>query len=61
MKEVKVSELPKCDYCNLKARYDAKTNEGYWSNMCLFHWMTNSAYPSLGMGKGQKLTLDKQK
>jgi hypothetical protein len=29
-----VDELPKCDFCNCGAKYDAPTKVGSWANMC---------------------------
>lgn len=60
MDEVKVKDLPKCDFCELRARYDAKTIYGVWANMCLLHWKKNARYPYLGIGIGQKLLVSKQ-
>lgn len=34
MKLIIKHELPKCDFCGAKARYDAPTKQGPWANMC---------------------------
>ena len=56
--EVKVFELPKCDFCaqdgkDKEAMYDGKTNIGPWANMCKEHFSIHGT--GLGLGKGQKL------
>jgi len=37
LREVKVPELPKCDFCDETARYDGKTVFGPWAYMCDRH------------------------
>jgi len=55
---IKVSELPICDFCELKAEYDGKTKlRGAWANMCINHFI--EAGVGLGLGKGQRLILSK--
>ena len=59
--EVKVFELPKCDFCaqdgkDKEAMYDGKTNIGPWANMCKEHFQQYGT--GLGLGKGQKLIKD---
>ena len=51
--EVKVEELPQCDFCTGDAHYDARTNVGPWAFMCDEHFATYGV--GLGTGKGQKL------
>ncbi len=55
--ETVVEKLPKCDFCSCDARYDAKTINGMWANMCFAHWKEFAEYKSLGIGKGQNLIL----
>ena len=56
MKNVKtifVEQLPKCDFCDAQAAYDAKTKYGPWANMCQrCFWMHGIG---LGIGRRQKL------
>lgn len=57
---VVVPELPKCDFCdamgiNKEARYDGKTIEGPWANMCNAHFSVYGM--GLGLGVGQRLIL----
>ena len=58
-KEVEVSVLPQCDFCKLPnrklARYDGRTNRGFWANMCEEHFRLYGI--GLGIGKGQRLIL----
>lgn len=57
--EVKVDELPQCDYCHITktpARYDAKSKSGPWAYMCGTHY--NEYGIGLGTGKGQRLVLN---
>jgi len=49
----KVSERPKCDFCELAAIVDGKTRVGPWANMCLRHYLLCGV--GLGLGKGQFL------
>ena len=51
--EVKVTKLPKCNFCENEAHYDGKTNMGPWANMCKRHF--NQYGVGLGLGKGQEL------
>lgn len=53
--EVKVSELPKCDFCGETAQYDGKTRLGPWADMCSRCFKTYGV--GLGLGRGQKLIL----
>ena len=57
--EVVVSKLPKCDFCSKQAQYDFKTRMGPWANGCLMHFKMYGY--RLGLGKGQKLILRRQK
>jgi len=52
-KEVEVLELPKCDFCEEKAKYDGKTLLGPWGFMCEKHFQRHGI--GLGLGKGQRL------
>jgi hypothetical protein len=49
---VKVQELPKCNFCDKPARYDANLGMA-WGNVCQDHF--NQFGCSLGLGKGQEL------
>lgn len=58
--EVVVKRLPRCDFCHVngrlsRARYDGRTTQGYWANMCEFHFKKYGT--GLGTGKGQRLVL----
>lgn len=54
-----VKELPKCDFCDRKASYDAKTIfSGSWANMCGLHYKVNALHKTLGLGKGQKYVFE---
>ncbi len=62
-RSVKVARLPKCDFehrggCFNAARYDGKTKQGSWANMCEQHFEIYGV--GLGTGRGQKLLLDKE-
>lgn len=57
-REAVVERLPKCDFCNECARYDAPTVNGPWANMCFLDWMLYRKFDSLGLGKGQNLILE---
>ena len=48
-----VSELPTCDFCGERARYDGATNLGPWAFMCQKDWVSHGV--GLGLGKGQVL------
>jgi len=52
---VVVTELPKCDFCDEKARYDAKLPSGPWAYLCETHYFAHGC--RLGLGKGQRLVL----
>ncbi|HEY5236128.1 MAG TPA: hypothetical protein VIJ14_08125 [Rhabdochlamydiaceae bacterium] len=52
---VEVTHLPKCDFCEERANYDARTTTGVWANMCAPHYKRHGL--GLGMGVGQKLIL----
>jgi hypothetical protein len=47
-------DIPTCNFCDRKAQYDAKTNQGPWANMCHDHYVMHRAYSTLGTGKGQE-------
>ena len=63
--EVQVASLPGCDICKMEfpsskpnpAKYDGKTTQGSWANMCTTHF--KSIGIGLGTGRGQKLVLVK--
>ena len=50
-------QLPKCDFCDKRAKYDFRTVYGPWAYGCETHYLQNRANPTLGTGKGQKLQL----
>jgi len=52
---VKVTSLPKCDFCTKLANYDGATKQGPWAYMCDKHF--NQYGKGLGMGVGQRLIL----
>lgn len=53
---VTVAVLPKCDFCDDQAHYDAKIPMyGSWANVCERHFKRFGC--SVGLGKGQKLVL----
>lgn len=60
--EVKVPELPPCDFCTTlglepkPAQYDGKTTMGPWAYMCEPHFKHYGI--GLGLGKGQRLAVD---
>ncbi len=55
--EVIVERLPKCDFCESDANYDAKTRPGPWANLCEMCWKQYAASTLLGIGIGQRLVL----
>lgn len=53
-----VSALPKCDFCENKARYDLMTVFGPWANFCEGCRTNNPIHLQvLGTGYGQYLAL----
>ena len=57
-KKTYVAVLPNCDYCansgvTRRAKYDAKSRDGRWANMCAIHFANNGI--KLGTGYGQEL------
>ncbi len=56
-KEVKVSELPQCNFCDARAEYDFAAKMGPWANGCASHWVQYRRHPELGTGRGQRLVL----
>jgi len=52
--EVYVEKLPKCDFCEEPALYDAKTRMGPWAYMCEEHFKQHGL-GRLGTGFGQRL------
>ncbi len=62
--EVKLPELPPCDFCASwgrirEAHYDGKTAQGPWAYMCESHFKLHGI--GLGLGKGQRLIVEKSK
>lgn len=58
--EVTVDKLPKCSICKEDASYDAKIRGmSSWGYLCEKHFKTMGS--GLGLGKGQKLILKKEK
>ena len=53
--EVRVPQLPKCDFCSKQAKYDGKTRMGPWAYMCPTHFRMYGV--GLGLGRGQKLII----
>lgn len=54
--QVKVSELPQCNFCDSKAKYDCKTKMGAWGYCCEEHFRVYGL--GLGLGIGQELVLE---
>jgi hypothetical protein len=50
MKQVKMQKIPKCDFCDQPAKYDAPTIGGPWANMCPVHYKKNGHPHSSGLG-----------
>jgi hypothetical protein len=56
--EARVIKLPECDLCgSATARYDFRTRSGPWAYGCSSCYQSNRMYPSLGLGKGQRLVV----
>jgi len=53
--KVTVERLPKCDFCGKIARYNGRTKDGRWANMCEGCFAIRGV--GLGLGKGQELIL----
>jgi hypothetical protein len=54
-----VDKLPKCDFCDYPAEYDAVVPMvGSWANMCLIHF-GQFGPDRLGTGYGQQLVARK--
>lgn len=51
--EVKIAEIPQCNFCPELAEYDGATTLGHWAYMCRRHF--DSVGIGIGIGKGQKL------
>tara|TARA_R110000824_G_C14726661_1_gene625776 strand:- start:204 stop:506 length:303 start_codon:yes stop_codon:yes gene_type:complete len=52
-----MAALPKCDFCDDVAAYDAKVkNHSSWAYFCEKHFISHS-HQKLGLGLGQKLVL----
>lgn len=58
--EVKVDELPRCNFCTADAEYDFATAMGPWANACANHWKRYRVSDQLGTGIGQKLVLRRE-
>jgi hypothetical protein len=52
--EVTVSGHRRCDVCGDLARYDARTVQGQWANLCQAHFVALTL-GRLGTGYGQRL------
>lgn len=52
-----VASIPKCDFCDKKAKYDCKTIYGYWATTCYLHFLFYALYPDTGKGKAQQIQL----
>lgn len=55
---VVITRPKRCDFCLMRqravdAKYDAKTTEGPWANMCELHFIMHGIM--LGTGYGQRL------
>ena len=57
-KQAIVEVLPKCDFCNNRAKYDCRTKLGPWAAVCLTHFGQYGI--KLGLGWGQELILSGQ-
>lgn len=57
----RVAGVPHCDFCqHYEAIVDAQTlYRGSWAFMCDGCWSVHGFYGVLGLGKGQRLELDK--
>lgn len=56
MKQCVVFKLPKCDFCDDDAAYDARTIHGPWAFVCQHHFDLYGP-GELGVGIGQRLVL----
>lgn len=54
MDTAKVSQLPKCNFCDDSALYDGMTVYGPWAYMCQGCFDLHGI-GTLGLGKGQRL------
>ena len=43
MKTVEKDTIPKCDFCDNEAKYDAPTKDGRWAYMCSLHFTIHKA------------------
>ena len=56
----KVAQLPKCDFCDERAKYDARIPLfATWGYVCETHFQQFDC--KLGLGNGQKLILEGDK
>ena len=53
--EVRMAEIPGCNFCPELAVYDGATKMGYWAYMCQRHF--EHVGVGLGTGAGQRLVL----
>jgi ribosomal protein L37AE/L43A len=53
MKTVKVGKGHECQFCEKKAKYDARTKMGSWAFLCQSCFDKYGV--GIGLGKGQKL------
>lgn len=54
-----VSALPKCNFCEQRARYDSNTVYGSWAYFCNDCYKSNPIhFNALGQAYGQYLVLD---
>lgn len=62
-KQVVVSELPQCNFCEKPARYDSQVvvfGGTTWGYTCPQHWRSKRVSPKLGTGFGQRLVLESE-
>ena len=50
-----VEQLPHCYHCSSTARFLAKTNDGYWANLCSVHMKSHGI--RIGLGWGTRLVV----
>jgi hypothetical protein len=52
-KIVRVTALPRCNFCNQPGPYDFVTKQGPWANGCEKCWKEHRRFATLGVGMGQ--------